>query len=81
MAIIVNWPDGRKEEFFTVRLYLGREFADQRMIILEDAEVFIGANSCTIKEENSIKLYPYAIVREIGFFLEKEPSSECTKRQ
>jgi len=74
MAVTVNWPDGRKEEFLMVRLYLGREWTDQRMIMLDDAEVFIGVNSCTIKEGHSIRLYPYAIVREIGFFLEKEPS-------
>jgi len=82
MAVIVNWPDGQKEEFSVIKLSIGREFADKRMIILDDAEVFIGSNSCTIRREKSTTLYPYAIVREIALFFEgvpikaSEPSAE-----
>jgi len=62
MAVIVFWPDGQKEEFSVVKLSIGREFADMRMIILNNAKVFMGANSCTIRTEKSTALYPYAIV-------------------
>jgi len=72
MAVIVFWPDGRREEFRVAKLSLGREFADMRLVTLDDAEVFIGANSCTIKKDDSTTLYPYSIIREIGFFLPKE---------
>jgi len=73
MAVIVCWPDGQKEEFDVIKLSIGREFADKRMIILNDAEVFIGANSCTIRREKSTTLYPYAIVQEIALFFEGAP--------
>jgi len=73
MAVMVYWPDGEMEKFSVLKLSIGCELADKRIIILDNAKVFIGANSCTIRTEKSTTLYPYAIVQELALLLEEVP--------
>jgi len=68
MAVVVYWPGERMEEFGAIKLTVGRELTIMQTIILDSAELFIGANSCTIRTKDSIKIYPYAVVQEIELF-------------
>jgi len=62
MAIKVHWPNGHVEEFKRLGLEMPE---DMGTVILNDAEVFVGIHSCTIKIKGSTTVYPYWLIRRI----------------
>jgi len=61
-SVRVRWPNGEIEVVKSVRLFL-QDLAEP--IVLDNATVFIGLGSFTVKSATLTTLYPFTVIRKI----------------
>jgi len=61
-GILVRWPSGEVEEVRQVRLFLR---GSSEPVVFDNAALFIGVHSCTIKTTTTTILYPFAVIERV----------------
>jgi len=61
-GILVRWPSGEVEEVKQVKLFLR---GSSEPVVFDDATLFIGVHSCTIKTTITTILFPFAALEKV----------------
>jgi len=61
-GILVRWPSGEVEEVRQARLFLR---GSSEPVVFDNAALFIGVHSCTIKTTTTTILYPFAVIERV----------------
>jgi len=61
-GILIRWPSGEVEEARQVKFFLR---GSSEPVVFDDATLFIGVHSCTIKTTTTTILYPFAVIERV----------------